>query len=181
MLSLHRRNSLRRTLYHLHNRETFPYSSKDNFDHYLVIHSWITFVPSCQTCGKAHIRCGTQHGIPYGAYDKSIGDDLRPSSFFCCGQSLSLTQLHTLQLRQEPLLWLIYFELLQKHVKVCALWKYHQASWSISIDLDAQYVSSFIQVFLWKSLFKQPFMLSRNSTSFRNNNMLSTYTYQKCL
>ena len=32
-------------------------------DRYLVIHSWITFVPSCQTCGKAHIRCGTQHGI----------------------------------------------------------------------------------------------------------------------
>ena len=99
VLSLHRRNSLRRTLYHLHNRETFPYSSKDNFDCYLVIHSQITFVPSCQTCGKAHIRCGTQHGIPYRAYDKSIGDDLRPSSFFCRGQALSLTQLHTLQLR----------------------------------------------------------------------------------
>ena len=30
--SLHRRNPLRRTLYHLHNRETYPYSSKDNFD-----------------------------------------------------------------------------------------------------------------------------------------------------
>ena len=55
----HRRNPLRRTLYHLHNQETYPYSSKDNFDRYLVIHSLITFVPSCQTCGKAHIRCGT--------------------------------------------------------------------------------------------------------------------------
>ena len=53
VLSLHRRNSLRRTLYHLHNRETFPYSSKDNFDRYLVIYSQITFVPCCQTCGKA--------------------------------------------------------------------------------------------------------------------------------
>ena len=60
------------------------------FDRYLVIHSWITFVPSCQTCGKAHIRCGTQHGIPYRAYDKSIGDDLRPSSFFYRGGALSL-------------------------------------------------------------------------------------------
>ena len=123
MLSLHRRNSLRRTLYHLHNRETFPYSSKDNFDHYLVIHSWITFVPSCQTCGKAHIRCGTHHGIPYRAYGKSIGDDLRPSSSFCRGQVLSLTQLHTLQIRQELLLRLIYFELLQNHAKVCVLLK----------------------------------------------------------
>ena len=90
VLSLHRRNSLRRTLYHLHNRETYPYSSKDNLDRYLVIYSQITFVPSCQICGKAHIRCGTQHGIPYRAYDKSIGDDLRPSSFFCRGRALSL-------------------------------------------------------------------------------------------
>ena len=90
VLSLHRRNSLRRTLYHLHNRETYPYSSKYNLDRYLVIYSQITFVPSCQTCGKAHIRCGTRHGIPYRAYDKSIGDDLRPSSFFCRGRALSL-------------------------------------------------------------------------------------------
>ena len=90
VLSLHRRNSLRRTLYHLHNRETYPYSSKDNLDRYLVIYSQITFVPSCQICGKAHIRCGTQHGIPYRAYDKSIGDDIRPFSFFCRGRALSL-------------------------------------------------------------------------------------------
>ena len=62
---------------------------------------------------------------------------------------------------------------------MCVLRKYHQASWSISIDLDAQYESSFIQVFLWKTPFKQPFMLSRNSTSFRINNMSFTYTYQK--
>ena len=39
VLSLHRRNSLRRTLYHLHNRETYPYSSKDNLHRYLVIYS----------------------------------------------------------------------------------------------------------------------------------------------
>jgi hypothetical protein len=33
-----------------------------------MIHSWITLVPPCQTRGKAHIRCGTQHGILYRAY-----------------------------------------------------------------------------------------------------------------
>ena len=118
--------------------------------------------------------------IPYRAYDKSIGDDLRPFSFFCRGRALRLTQLHTLQLRQELLLWLVHFELLQNDVKVCALWKIYQASWSISIDLDAQYVSSFTLVFLWKTPFKQPFMLFINSTSFPINNMSSTYTYQKC-
>ena len=85
-----------------------------------------------------------------------------------------------LQLRQELLLWLIHLELLQDHVKVCALWKSYQASWSISIDLDTQHVRSFTQVFLWKTPFKQPFMLSRNSTSFPINNMSSIYTYQKC-
>ena len=78
VLSLHRCNSLRRTLYHLHNRETYPYSSKDNFDRYLVIHSLITFVPSCQTCAKAHIRCGTQHSILQSLRLKHRG---RPSSF----------------------------------------------------------------------------------------------------
>ena len=111
------------------------------FDRSPVIHSWITLVPPCQTRGKAHIRCGTQHGILYRAYGWGIGDDLRPFSFFCCGRALSLTQLHTLKLKQELLLRLIHFELLQNHVKVCALWKSYQASWSISIDLDAQYVS----------------------------------------
>ena len=78
VLSLHRHNSLHRTLYHLHNRETFPYSSKDNFDRYLVIYSQITFVPSCQTCGKAHIRFGTQHSILQSLHLKHRG---RPSSF----------------------------------------------------------------------------------------------------
>ena len=34
-------------------------------------------------------------------------------------------------------------------------------SWSISIGLDAQYVSSFSEVFLWKTPFKPSFMLSR--------------------
>src|SRR5215216_4683570 len=34
---------------------------QDILDRYPVIHSWITFVPPCQTYGKAHIRSGTQH------------------------------------------------------------------------------------------------------------------------
>ena len=37
--SLHQCNSLRRTLNHLHNREIFPYSTKDNFDRCPVIYS----------------------------------------------------------------------------------------------------------------------------------------------
>ena len=66
--SLHRRNPLRRTLYHLHNRETCPYYSKDNFDRCPMIHSWIILVPPCQTRGEAHIRCGRKHDILYRAY-----------------------------------------------------------------------------------------------------------------
>ena len=64
--SLHQRNSLRRTLYYLHNREIFPQSSqvtKDNFDSCPVIHSQITIVPLCETHGKVHNRSGTQHNI----------------------------------------------------------------------------------------------------------------------
>ena len=66
-----------------------------------------------------------------------------------------------LQHRQELFLWLFHFELLQNLDKVCTYWKSYQASWSISIDLDAQYVSSFTEVFLWKTPFKHSFMLCR--------------------
>ena len=89
------------------------------------------------------------------------------------------TQLHTWQHRQELLLWLFHFELLQNLVKVCTHWKTYQAFWSISIDLDAQYVSSFTEVFLWKTPFKHSYILSENSTLFPINNMSFTYTYQK--
>ena len=41
---------------------------KDNFDRCPMIHSWISLVPPRQTRGKAHIRCGTKHGILYRAY-----------------------------------------------------------------------------------------------------------------
>ena len=51
-----------------------------------------------------------------------------------------------------------YFEILSRYVLIE---KTYQASWSISIDLDAQYVSSFTEVFLWKTHFKHSFMLYR--------------------
>ena len=85
-----------------------------------------------------------------------------------------------LQHRQELFLWLFHFELLQNLVKVCTHWKSYQASWSISIDLDAQYVSSFTEVFLLKNSFQTLlYAFKKNSTSFLINNMSLTYTYQK--
>ena len=65
-----------------------------------------------------------------------------------------------------------YFKILSRYVLIE---KTYQASWSISIDLDAQYVSSFTEVFLWKT----PLCFPENSTSFPIDNMLFTYTYQK--
>ena len=38
------------------------------FDRYLVIHSWITIVPSCQTYGEVHNRSGTRHSILHRTY-----------------------------------------------------------------------------------------------------------------
>ena len=82
-------------------------------------------------------------------------------SIFCHGRVLSLTQLHTLQHRQELLFdcsILNYFKILSRYVLIE---KSYQASWSISIDLDDQCVSSFTEVFLWKTPFKHSFMLFR--------------------
>ena len=71
-----------------------------------------------------------------------------------------------------------YFKILSRYVLIQK--KTYQASWSISIDLDAQYVSSFIEVFLWKKLLSNtPLCFPENSTSFPVNNMSFTYTYQK--
>ena len=85
-----------------------------------------------------------------------------------------------LQHRQELFLWLFHFELFQNLEKVCTYWKTYQASWSISIDLDAQYVSSFTEVFLLKNSFQTLlYAFQKNSTSFLINNMLLTYIYQK--
>ena len=70
-----------------------------------------------------------------------------------------------------------YFKILLRYVLIE---KTYQASWSISIDLDAQYVSNFTEVFLWKIPFKHSLCFSENSTLFLINNMSFTYTYQKC-
>ena len=51
-----------------------------------------------------------------------------------------------------------YFKILLRYVLIE---KNYQASWSISIGLDAQYVSSFTEVFIWKTPFKYSFMLSK--------------------
>ena len=51
-----------------------------------------------------------------------------------------------------------YFKILSRYVLIE---KSYQASWSISIDLDAQYLSSFTEVFLRKTPFKHSFMLCR--------------------
>ena len=71
-----------------------------------------------------------------------------------------------------------YFKILSRYVLIE---KTYQASWSISIDLDAQYVSSFTEVFLLKNSFQTLlYALQNNSTLFPINNMSFTYTYQKC-
>ena len=70
-----------------------------------------------------------------------------------------------------------YFKILSRYVLIE---KTYQASWSISIDLDAQYVRSFTEVFLWKTPSKYSFMLSRKFYKFPINNISFTYIYQKC-
>ena len=71
-----------------------------------------------------------------------------------------------------------YFKILLRYVLIE---KTYQASSSISIDLDAQYVSSFTEVFLLKNSFQTLlYALQNNSTLFPINNMSFTYTYQKC-
>ena len=70
-----------------------------------------------------------------------------------------------------------YFKILTRYVLIE---KTYQASWSISTDLDAQYVSSFTKVFLLKNSFQiLLYAFQKNSTSFLINNMLLTYIYQK--
>ena len=75
-------NPLRWTFCHLHNRETYPYSTKDNFDQCPVIYSLITIVPSCQTYDEVYNRSGTQHSILYRTYDWGIRNDFSLSFYF---------------------------------------------------------------------------------------------------
>ena len=71
-----------------------------------------------------------------------------------------------------------YFKILLWYVLIE---KTYQASWSISIDLDAQYESSFYWgLFLLKNSFKTLlYALQNNSTLSPINNMPFTCTYQK--
>ena len=122
---------------------------------------------------------GAVHNIAYyRAYVWSIGDGLRPLSLFCRGRALTLNFIPYNSGKNSFFDWSILntFKILSRYVLI---WKYHLAFWSILIDLDAQCSSSLIQVFYWKTPFKQPYMLSRNSTSFPINNMSTTYTHQK--
>jgi len=90
------------------------------------------------------------------------------------------TQLHTLQHRQELLLWLFHFELLQNLVKVCTHWKNLS---SVLIYLYRSWCSMCKQLHQGLSL-KNSFQtllyaLQNNSTLFPINNISFTYTYQK--
>ena len=87
---------------------------------------------------------------------------------------IPVTQPRTLSLTVP---FLNYFKILSRYVLIE---KTYQASWSISIDLDAQYVSSFTEVFLWKIPFKHSFMLCRIILHHLRSTICHTYTYQKC-
>ena len=120
-------------------------------------HSWITLVPldwlmARQTSGAVH------NVAYYRAYVWSIGDDHRPCSLFCRGRALTLNFIPYNSGKNFFFDWSILnsFKILSRYVLIE---KTYQASWSISIDLDAQYVSSFTEVLLWKNPFKQSFML----------------------
>ena len=86
----------------------------------------------------------------------------------------------------SPKIGLSIFELLflpgthfQNLIKVHTHWKSDQASWPIFIDLDAQYVSSFTEVFLWKNSFQiLLYAFQKILNYFRST--IFTYTYQKC-
>ena len=119
---MHRRNPLRRTFCHFHNRETFPYSTKDIFDRCPVIHSWITIVPSCQTYGEVHNRSGTQHSILYRTYDWGIGNDFSFSFYFLSWSGfeslLNFTPCNTGNNSFFECSILNYFKILSRHVLI---------------------------------------------------------------
>ena len=136
--SLHRCNSLRRTLCHLHNREIFPYSTKDNFDRRSVIHSWITIVPSCQTHGEVHNRSGTQHSILYRTYDWGMGKDFSFSFYFLLWSGFeSLLDFTPCNIGKNSFDY-SFFKFFKNLSRYVLVEKIYQASCFISIDLDSQ-------------------------------------------
>ena len=86
--NLHRRNLLRRTFFH--NRETYPYSTKDNFDRYPVIHSWINIVPLAKLLVRYTIDL--VHSIAYFIEHmiEALGMTFHSLSIFYRGRVLSL-------------------------------------------------------------------------------------------
>ena len=120
--NLHRRNPLRRTFCHFHNRETYPYSSKDNFDRCPVIYSQITIVLPCQNQCRVYNRSGTQHGILYRTYGQGIGNDFHSLSIFCRGRALSLYSISHLVTHARTLFFdcsiLNYFKILLRYVLI---------------------------------------------------------------
>ena len=117
----------------------------------------------------------------YRTYDWGIGNDFSFSFYFLPWSSfeslLNFTPCNTGKNSFFDCSILNYFKILSRYVLIE---KTYQASWSISIDLDAQYVSSFTEVFLLKNSFQTLcYAFQKNSTSFLIYNMSFTYTYQK--
>ena len=105
--------------------------------------------------GRLYNRSGTQHSILYRTYDWGIGNDFSFSFYFLLWsgfESYSISYLcNTGKNSFFDCSILNYFKILSRYVLIE---KSYQASWSISIDLDAQYVSNFTEVFLWKNSFQ---------------------------
>ena len=103
-------------------------------------------------------------------------------SIFCRGRALSLySTSHLATQARTPSLTVPFWTISKIYQGMYLLKNLYQASSSIYIDLDAQCVSSFTKVFLWKTFIQVSFhALQNNSTLFPINNMSFTYTYQKC-
>ena len=118
----------------------------------------------CQIQSKVYNRSVSQHSILYRTYDWGIGNDFHSLSIFCRGRVLSLNQLYTLQYRQELLLWLFHFELLQNLVKVCTHWK----------------ILSSVLIYLYRSWCPRCKQLHRG-LSLKNSFQTLLYAFQKIL
>ena len=113
----------------------------------------------CQTQSKVYNMSGSQHSILYRTYDWGIGNDFHSLFYFLSWsgfESYSISHLcNTGKNSFFDCSILNYFKNFSRHVFIE---KSYQTFWSIYIDLDAQCVSSFTEVFL---PFKHSFMLSR--------------------
>ena len=128
----------------------------------LLIRSKIVFL--CQTQSKVYNRSGTQHSILYRTYDWGIGNDFSFSFYFLPWSGFESYSTSHLATRQELLLWLFHFELLQNLVKVCTHWK------MLSSVLIYLYRS-------WCSMCKQ----LHQGLSLKNFFQILLYAFQKIL